>query len=67
MDDSKLIREYVTQAFTELVNRHLNLVHSAAARQVHDSLLAEQVTRLPEGMPRVRPLWTVCDLRSDGF
>src|SRR5436190_11409616 len=49
MDDSKLIREYVAQhseeAFAELVNRHLNLVHSAAARQVRDSLLAAEVTQ----------------------
>ena len=49
MDDLELLREYVERnsesAFTRLVERHLNLVHSAARRQVGDAQLAEEVTQ----------------------
>ena len=47
--DSQLLRAYARNrsepAFTELVRRHLNFVHSAALRMVCDSQLAEDVTQ----------------------
>ena len=49
MTDSQLIHQYVQSgsesAFTELVRRHLDWVHSAAARQVRDHQLAEDVAQ----------------------
>lgn len=47
--DAELLRSYVRDhsepAFTELVRRHIDLVHSAAQRMVRDSHLAEEVTQ----------------------
>ena len=49
MDDSQLLRSYVLnrseEAFALLVKRHINLVHSAALRQVQDHHLANDVTQ----------------------
>jgi RNA polymerase sigma factor (sigma-70 family) len=49
LDDWELLREYVThgseQAFETLVKRHLDLVYSAAFRQVHDPAMASDVTQ----------------------
>ncbi len=48
-EDLKLLREYVAhqsdQTFEALVARHLDLVYSAARRQVGDPHLAEEVTQ----------------------
>jgi RNA polymerase sigma factor (sigma-70 family) len=51
MDDSSLLRRYAENRsegdFAELVRRHLNLVYSAALRQVNgDTHLAQDVTQL---------------------
>jgi len=47
--DLELLRSYARNrsepAFTELVRRHIDLVHSAALRMVRDSHLAEEVTQ----------------------
>ncbi len=47
--DSDLLREYATtrseKAFAEIVRRHVDLVYSAAKRQVRDPHLAEDVTQ----------------------
>ena len=49
MDDSTWLREYAEhgsqQAFARLVSRHIDLVYSAALRQVHESHLAQDVTQ----------------------
>jgi uncharacterized protein (TIGR03435 family) len=53
-DDMTLVREFATRrsepalaesAFTELVERHIGLVHSAALRQVGNAHLAEEITQ----------------------
>src|ERR1044071_2744061 len=48
-DDMELLREYATRdsqpAFETLVQRHVNLVYSAALRQVRDPVLAGEVTQ----------------------
>lgn len=50
MDDRQLLRKYVQnrseEAFAELTGRHINLVHSAALRQVRDHHLADDVTQV---------------------
>src|SRR5471032_556955 len=49
MDDLELIRDYALAgsqaAFAELVNRHVDLVYSAARRQVRSPDLAEEITQ----------------------
>ncbi len=50
MDDFGLLRAYATEgnesAFTALTDRYVNLVYSAALRQVNDPHLAEEVTQV---------------------
>src|SRR5215469_11516297 len=49
MDDSALLRQYCEKqsedAFAALVARYINLVHSAALRQLGNSQQAEEVTQ----------------------
>jgi RNA polymerase sigma factor (sigma-70 family) len=49
MTDGELLRAYAIEgsetAFTELVNRYVNLVHSVAGRHLPDHSLAEEVTQ----------------------
>src|SRR4051812_40039475 len=49
MDDRELLRNYALnrseEAFEMLARRHINLVHSAALRQVRDHHLADDVTQ----------------------
>ncbi|MDE3100332.1 MAG: sigma-70 family RNA polymerase sigma factor, partial [Verrucomicrobiota bacterium] len=48
-DDLALLREFARRnseaAFAALVSRHVNLVYSAALRQVRDPLMAEEITQ----------------------
>ena len=48
-DDMALVREYAAsqseRAFETLVSRHINLVYSAALRQVRDAHLAEEISQ----------------------
>lgn len=48
-DDMELVREFAArqseQAFATLVTRHINLVYSAALRQVGDTHLAEEISQ----------------------
>ena len=50
MDDWQLLKSYgrddSQDAFTEIVKRHVNLVYSAALRQVREAELARDVTQL---------------------
>jgi RNA polymerase sigma factor (sigma-70 family) len=50
MNDWELLRSYgcdgLQDAFTEIVRRHVNLVYSAALRQVRDAELARDATQL---------------------
>src|SRR5688572_9762440 len=49
MDDHELLQRYAehgaNDAFAELVRRHVNLVYSAARRQLRSAQLAEEVTQ----------------------
>ncbi len=49
MDDLELLRQYTANqsetAFTTLTERYVNLVHSAARRQVRDAHLAEEIAQ----------------------
>jgi RNA polymerase sigma factor (sigma-70 family) len=49
LDDMALVREFATRnseaAFETLVARHVNLVHSAALRQVRNPQLAQEITQ----------------------
>jgi RNA polymerase sigma factor (sigma-70 family) len=48
-DDMELVREYAASqsetAFETLISRHINLVYSAALRQVRDPHLAEEISQ----------------------
>jgi len=49
LSDSDLLRQYAQErseaAFAEIVRRHLDLVYSAAKRQIHSAELAEEVAQ----------------------
>ena len=59
LDDMALVREFATRnseaAFETLVARHLNLVYSAAVRQVGDPHLAEEITQAVFSSSPARP------------
>jgi hypothetical protein len=48
-DDMDLVRRFAREgseeAFTDLVSRHVDLVHSVAMRQVRDASLAQEITQ----------------------
>ena len=50
MNDRELLREYTTrgseESFKSLVERYVNLIHSAVLRQVPDPELARDVTQV---------------------
>lgn len=50
MDDARLLQEYISRrsasAFTELVQRHVDLVYSTALRMVHEPSLAEDIVQM---------------------
>ena len=50
LDDAALVREYArnnsSEAFSELVNRHIDLVYSVALRQARNHHLAEEITQV---------------------
>ncbi len=50
MTDQQLIQQYVRRnsqaAFSQIVARHLNLVHSVCRRETGDAVLAEDVTQV---------------------
>src|SRR5436305_57481 len=64
MSDLELLQQYVREesqpAFTALVERHINLVYSAARRQVRAPELAEEITQsvfldLARHAPKISP------------
>src|SRR3954463_7307794 len=57
---ARYARDHAEDAFAEIVRRHIDLVHSAALRQVRSSHLAEEVAqatfiKLASEAPRLGP------------